>query len=72
MASYERNAMPKIAALRKNHPFRITDPVDGRRVRARFLAPPQDIEDCLASWEILETSNRERVADHATPVAIAA
>ncbi len=63
--------MTKFAPSPRNHPFRFSDPVSGRRVRAWFLAPLQDIEDCLASWEILGTNERER-SEHDAPMAVAA
>jgi hypothetical protein len=44
---------------RKSHPFQIKDPVSGVRVLARFIAPRQEIEGCLAAWEIIPMPSLE-------------
>ncbi|MFO1305310.1 MAG: hypothetical protein U1F54_16410 [Burkholderiales bacterium] len=40
-------------ARRTQYPFELRDPVDGRRVRARFIARLKEIAGCCAAWEIL-------------------
>lgn len=45
----------------KSYPFQLRDPVNGRKVRARFIAHLKDIEDCFAAWEIV-TPPRVEVA----------
>lgn len=47
--------------MRNVHPFQIKDPVSGVRVLARFIAPRQEIEDCLAAWEIVPMPARDEV-----------
>jgi hypothetical protein len=41
------------------YPFRLRDPVNGRLVRARFIAQLKDIADCCAAWEILAPARPE-------------
>ncbi len=43
------------SARRTSYPFELRDPVDGRRVRARVIAPLKDIGGCCAAWEILSS-----------------
>lgn len=38
---------------RMAYPFQLRDPVDGRKVRARFLANVKEIDGCLSAWEIV-------------------
>jgi hypothetical protein len=45
--------------MRNVHPFQIKDPVSGVRVLARFIAPHEEIEDCLAAWEIIPMPARQ-------------
>jgi len=44
---------------RKTYPFQLRDPVNGRKVRARFLAQVKEIEGCVAAWEILTPARTE-------------
>lgn len=44
------------SARRTSYPFELRDPVDGRRVRARFIATLKDVAGCCAAWEILSPS----------------
>ena len=41
------------------YPFQLRDPVSGRCVRARFIAPLNDIADCCAAWEIVTPARSE-------------
>lgn len=38
---------------RKAYPFQLRDPLNGRKVRARFLADVNAIDGCVAAWEIV-------------------
>ncbi len=44
---------------RKAYPFQLRDPVNGRKVRARFLADVKEIEGCVAAWEIVTSGVTE-------------
>ena len=61
-ALHSNNAMEtknKLRVSRHTYPFRLKDPVDGRTVRARFLAKVKDITDCYAAWEIVAPPRQE-------------
>ena len=50
----ERTSPSPVRYRRKaSYPFQLRDPVNGRKVRARFLAHAKDIEGCVAAWEIV-------------------
>ena len=50
----DRNPRAPARYRRKaSYPFQLRDPVNGRKVRARFLAHLKDIEGCVAAWEIV-------------------
>ncbi len=36
-----------------SYPFRLRDPLNGRWMKARFLAKINEIADCCAAWEIV-------------------
>ena len=63
--------MAAVTLRRRNHPFQFSDPVTGRKVRARFIAPLQEIEDCLTAWEIVGTTESKR-AERREDIALAA
>jgi hypothetical protein len=56
----EESAMAaKLKITHATYPFRLRDPVNGRYVRARFIAKLSNIADCCAAWEILAPARPE-------------
>ena len=49
----------KLKITHATYPFRLRDPVNGRYVRARFIAKLSNIADCCAAWEILAPARPE-------------
>jgi hypothetical protein len=47
------NGETKMKITSPTYPFRLRDPVNGRLVRARFIAKLKDVADCYAAWEIV-------------------
>ncbi len=52
-AAMDTHTDSSLRPRRKAYPFQLRDPVDGRKVRARFLADVKEIDGCLAAWEIV-------------------
>ena len=53
----DNNTNSSLRPRRKAYPFQLRDPVNGRKVRARFLAHVKEIDGCVAAWEIVTSGS---------------
>ena len=60
-AAMDNNTNSSLRPRRKAYPFQLRDPVNGRKVRARFLAHVKEIDGCMAAWEIVTSGSDSAV-----------